>query len=139
MALHASFGCTMLPQAGACNDAEVRTAGGGAVSLVAHSDSQHLTQLCTALWYVHTTVPMALVSVENLWSGHFKEHHLVQEMIKDKVLHLYHTDFCAAATEALDGAVTVTASGGLAGGIFSISEAFSTSAGWSGSEGTNAR
>ena len=28
-------------------------------------------------------------------------------------------DFCAAATEALDGAVTVTAPGGLAGGVFS--------------------
>ena len=40
-------------------------------------------------------------------------------MIEDKILYLYHTDFCAAATEALDGAVTVTAAGGLAGGVFS--------------------
>ena len=40
-------------------------------------------------------------------------------MIEDKILYLYHTDFCAAATEALAGAVTVTAAGGLAGGVFS--------------------
>ena len=59
------------------------------------------------------------MSVENPWSGHFKEHRLVQEMIEDKVFYLYHTDFCAAATDALDGAVTVTESGGLAGGVFS--------------------
>ena len=56
------------------------------------------------------------MSVENLWLGHFKEHRLVQEMIEDKVFYLYCTDFCAAATEALDRAVTVTVSGGLAGG-----------------------
>ena len=43
----------------------------------------------------------------------------MQEMIEDKVFYLYHTDFCAAATEALDGAVTVTEAGGLAGGVFS--------------------
>ena len=43
----------------------------------------------------------------------------MQEMIKDKVFYLYHTDFCAAAMEALDGAVTVTEAGGLAGGVFS--------------------
>ena len=47
------------------------------------------------------------------------EHRLVQEMIEDKVLYLYKTHFCATATEALDGAVTVTAAGGLAGGVFS--------------------
>ena len=41
-------------------------------------------------------------------SGHYKEHRLVQEMIEGKVFYLYRTDFCAAATEALDGAVTVT-------------------------------
>ena len=28
-----------------------------------------------------------------------------KEMIEDKVFYLYRTDFCAAATEALDGAV----------------------------------
>ena len=38
-------------------------------------------------------------------------------MIKDKVFYLYHTDFCAVVTEALNRAVTVTATGGLAGGI----------------------
>ena len=43
----------------------------------------------------------------------------MQEMIKDKVFYLYHTDFCTAATEVLDGAVTVTEAGGLAGGVFS--------------------
>ena len=43
----------------------------------------------------------------------------MQEMIEDKVFDLYKTHFCAAATEALDGAVTVTAAGGLAGGVFS--------------------
>ena len=43
----------------------------------------------------------------------------MQEMIEDKVFYLYRTDFCAAAMEALDGAVTVTESGGLAGGVFS--------------------
>ena len=48
-----------------------------------------------------------------------KEHRLVQEMIEDRVFYLYRTDFCAAATESLDGAVTVTESGGLAGGVFS--------------------
>ena len=64
-------------------------------------------------------MPTRLVSVENLWLGHFKVHHLVQEMIEDKVFYLYKTHFCAAATEALDGAVTVTAAGGLAGGVFS--------------------
>ena len=99
--------------------AEVRTAGGGTVSLTAQYNSQHLKQLCTTLWYVRATVPAALVSVENPWPGHFKEHCLVQEMIEDKVFYLYKTHFCAAATEALDGAVTVTASGGLAGGVFS--------------------
>ena len=31
VALHASFDCTTLSWAGVCNDAEVRTAGGGAV------------------------------------------------------------------------------------------------------------
>ena len=46
MALHASFDCTTLSRAGACNDAEVRTAGGGAVSLAAQYDSQHLRRLC---------------------------------------------------------------------------------------------
>ena len=35
VALHASFDCTTLSWAGACNDTEVRTAGGGAVSLAA--------------------------------------------------------------------------------------------------------
>jgi len=40
-------------------------------------------------------------------------------MIEDKVFYLYRADFCAAATEELDGAVTVTAAGGLAGGVFS--------------------
>ena len=63
-------------------------------------------------------MPAALVSVENPWPGHFKEHHLVQEMIKDRVFYLYKTHFCATATEALDRAVTVTAAGGLAGGVF---------------------
>ena len=43
----------------------------------------------------------------------------MQEMIEDKVFYLYRADFCAAATEELDGAVTVTAAGGLAGGVFS--------------------
>ena len=115
---------------GLAGAASVRTAGGGAVSLAAQYDSQHLKQLCTTLRYVRVAVPTALVCVENPWSGHFKEHCLVQEMIEDKVFHLYRTDFCAAATEALDGAVTVTASGGLAGGVFSP-EAFGTSVGWS--------
>ena len=119
VALHASFDCTTLSRAGACNDTEVRTAGGGAVSLAAQYDSQHPKRLCTTLRYVRTAVPTALVSVENPWAGHFKEHRLVQEMIEDKVFYLYRTDFCAAATEALDGAVTVTAAGGLAGGVFS--------------------
>ena len=58
------------------------------------------------------------MSAENPWSGYFKEHRLVQEMIQGKVFYLYHTDFCAAATEGLDGSVTVTATGGLAGGCF---------------------
>ncbi len=40
-------------------------------------------------------------------------------MIEDKVFYLCKTDFCAAATEALDGAVTVTTAGGLAVGVFS--------------------
>ena len=44
----------------------------------------------------------------------------MQEMIEDRVFYLYKTNFCAAATEALDGAVTVTAAGGLAGGVFSM-------------------
>ena len=74
VALHVSFDCTMLPHAGACNDTEVRTAGGGAVSLAAQYDSQHPKQLYTTLHYVCATAPTALVSVENLWSGHFKEH-----------------------------------------------------------------
>ena len=52
IALHASFDCTTLSQAGACNDAEVRTAGGGAVSLAAQYDSQHLRRLCDTLRYV---------------------------------------------------------------------------------------
>ena len=43
----------------------------------------------------------------------------MQEMIKDKVSYLYHTDFCAVATEVLGRAVTVTEAGGLAGGVFS--------------------
>ena len=119
VALPASFDCTTLSRAGACNDTEVRTADGGAVSLAAQYDSQHLKQLCTTLRSVRATVPAALVSVENPWAGHFKEHRLVQEMIENKVLYLYHTDFCAVATEALDGAVTVTEAGGLAGGVFS--------------------
>ena len=63
-----------------------------------------------------------LVSVENPWTGHFKEHRLVtlvQELIEDKVFYLYHTDSCAAATEALGRAAAVTEAGGLAGGVFS--------------------
>ena len=120
VALQASFDCRTLSRAGACNDTEVRTPGGGAVSLTAQYDSQHFKQLCTTLRYIRATVPTALVSVENPWPGHFKEHRLVQEMIEDKVFYLYKTNFCAAATEALDGAVTVTAAGGLAGGVFSM-------------------
>ena len=116
VALNVSFDCTTLSRAGACNNTEVRTAGGGAVSLAAQYDSQHVKQLCTTLHYVCATVPAALISVENLWSGHFKEHQLVQEMIEGKVFYLYCTDFCAAVTEALDRAVTVTATGG---GVFS--------------------
>ena len=84
VALHMSFDCTALSQAGVCNDTKVRMAGGGAVSLTAQYNSQHLKQLCTTLRYVCATVSTALVSVENLWSGHFKEHHLVQEMIEGK-------------------------------------------------------
>ena len=70
VALHASFDCTTLSRAGACNDTEVRTAGGGAVSLRAQYDSQHPKQLCITLRYVRATVPIALVSVETPWSGH---------------------------------------------------------------------
>ena len=40
-------------------------------------------------------------------------------MIGDKVFYLYRNNFCAAATEALDGAVTVTATWWLVGGVFS--------------------
>ena len=120
VALHASFDCTTLPRAGACNDTTVRMPGGGAVSLAAQYDSQHLKQLCTTLRYVRATVPTALVSVENPWPGYFKEHRLVQEILEDKVFYLYKAHFCAAATEALDGAVTVTAAGGLTGGVFSM-------------------
>jgi hypothetical protein len=58
--------------------------------------------------------------VENPWPGYFKEHRLVQEMLEDKVFYLYKAHFCAAATEALDGAVTVTAAGVLTGGVFSM-------------------
>ena len=43
----------------------------------------------------------------------------MQEMLEDKVFYLYRVDVCAAATEELDRAVTVTAAGGLAGGVFS--------------------
>ena len=48
----ASFDCTALSQARACNDTTVCMPGGGTVSLAAQYDSQHLKQLCTTLRYV---------------------------------------------------------------------------------------
>ena len=72
IALYVSFDCTALSQAGVCNDTEVRTARGRAVSLAVQYDLQHLRQLCHTLRYVQATVPTALVSVENPWLGHFK-------------------------------------------------------------------
>ena len=51
VALHASFDCTTLSRAGACNDTENRTASGGAVSLAAQYDSQHHKQQCTTVLF----------------------------------------------------------------------------------------
>ena len=83
----------------------MHTAGGGAVSLPAQYDSEHLKALCLTLRHVARTARSALLSVENPWVGHFKEHRLIQELIEDGVFFLFRNDFYAAATEALDGAV----------------------------------
>ena len=65
-------------------------------------------------------MPLAyLAKLCQIRSGYFKEHRVVQDLIEDKVFYLYRPDFCAAATEALVGAVMATVSGGLAGGVFS--------------------
>ena len=118
VAVQASFDCTTLSRAGACNNQEVRTHGGGAVSLPAQYDSRHLRALCLTLRYLARVAPKALLSVENPWAGYFKEHRLVQELIEEGIFFLYRTDFCAAATLELDGAVWQSATGGLVGGVF---------------------
>ena len=79
-AVQASFDCTTLSRAGACNSQEVRTSGGGAVSLPAQYDSRHLRALCHTLRFLAKVAPRALLSVENPWAGYFKEHRLIQEM-----------------------------------------------------------
>lgn len=98
MAVQACFDCTTLSQAGACNNQEVRTHGGGAVSLPAQYDSRHLKALCLTLRYLARVAPRALLSVENPWARYFKEHRLIQELIEEGIFFLYRTDFCAAAT-----------------------------------------
>ena len=61
VAVQASFDCTKLSRAGACNNQEVRTHGGGAVSLPAQYDSRHLRALCLTLRYLAGVAPRALV------------------------------------------------------------------------------
>ena len=119
-AVQASFDCTTLSRAGACNSQEVRTSGGGAVSLPAQYDSRHLRALCHTLRFLAKVAPRALLSVENPWAGYFKEHRLIQEMIEEGIFFLYRTDFCAAATMELDGDVWQSATGSLVGGVFTM-------------------
>ena len=107
-----------LSQVGACNNTVVRTHGGGAVSLPAQYDSRHLKVLCLTLRHLAKVAPRALLSVENPWAGYFKEHRLIQELIEGGVFFLYRTDFCAAATLELDGAVWQSAIRGLVGGVY---------------------
>lgn len=116
--LHASFDCTTLSRAGACMGREIRTSEGGAISLAAQSDSKHLAALCDTMQALTRVAPTALITLENPWNGHFKEHRLIQELIERHGFWLYRTDFCAAATERMDGKVWTDRQGCLRGAVF---------------------
>lgn len=116
--LHASFDCTTLSRAGACMGREIRTSEGGAISLAAQSDSKHLAALCDTMQALTRVAPTALITLENPWNGHFKEHRLIQGLIERHGFWLYRTDFCVAATERMDGKVWTDRQGCLCGAVF---------------------
>ena len=55
--------------------------------------------------------PTAMISVENPWSGHFKEHHAVQKTTSEDGFWMIRAGLCAAACETLDGSVHVDSKG----------------------------
>ena len=62
--------------------------------------------------------PTAMISVENPWSGYFKEHHAVQETISEEEFWMIRADLYAAACETVDGHVYVDSRGKIQGAAF---------------------
>ena len=62
---------------------------GGAISLATQFDSKHLAALCNTIQALTEVAPKALVTLENPWNGHFKEHRMIQELIENHRFWLY--------------------------------------------------
>ena len=100
--IQASFVCTTLTKAGDCKEPRHRGENGTPLTIQAQFDDTALNVGLEVLRWVSEEAPECLITAENGWHSHFKDHMLVQETLEKGNWQIIKTELCAAANQELD-------------------------------------